>query len=67
MNRNQINLIGVVGANLTSALICLEASKRGIKTLLLDKSLGNIAAEFATQHILAEPTKENIERLMLRV
>lgn len=64
---NQINLLGVVGANLTSALICLEASKRGIKTLLLDKSLGNIAAEFATQHILAEPTKENIERLMLRV
>lgn len=67
MKKHTINKLGIVGGNLTSALICLEASKKGIKTLLLDKTLGNVAAEFATQHILAEPTKENIEKLTLRV
>lgn len=67
MKKYSINKLGIVGGNLTSALICLEASKKGIKTLLLDKTIGNVAAEFATQHILAEATKENIEKLILRV
>lgn len=66
MSINQITTLGIVGGNLTAALLCLEASKKGIKTILLDKQVGNIASEFASSHITAEATRENIEKLMLK-
>ncbi|OOB78446.1 MAG: hypothetical protein ATN33_00850 [Epulopiscium sp. Nele67-Bin001] len=66
MNIRKINSIGIVGANITSMLLCIEAKKRGIETILLDQDVDNIAADYATTCLVAPFDRSNLERLALR-
>ncbi|ONI38133.1 hypothetical protein AN639_05810 [Candidatus Epulonipiscium fishelsonii] len=62
----KIKTLGIVGGNLTSALLCIEAKKRDIKTILLEKEIDNIASNYASQQIVGELNTESITRLNLR-
>ncbi|ONI41595.1 hypothetical protein AN640_07885 [Candidatus Epulonipiscium fishelsonii] len=62
----KIKTLGIVGGNLTSALLCLEAKKRNIKTILLEKEIDNIASNYASQQVVGELNTESIIRLNLR-
>ncbi len=65
--KKQIRTIGIVGANLTALLLCKEAKKRGIETMLLDKEINNVASDYATTNIVADFDKFTLDRLALRV
>jgi len=67
MNTNKkINTIGIIGSNLTSLMICKEAKKRGIETVLLDQENFNISSDYATYSLVGEFNSQNLERLSLR-
>lgn len=61
-----IRTLGIVGGNLLAAMLCLEAQKRGIQTILLEPELNNIAAEMADSHMMSTIEEQAIERLALR-
>ena len=61
-----IHTIGIVGGNLVAAMLCLEAKKRGIQTILLEPELRNIASEVADSHMTSTIHKQSLERLGLR-
>ena len=61
-----IRTLGIVGGNLLASLICLEAQKRGIKTILLEPEIKNIASELADSHMITAIEAKSIERLALR-
>ncbi|OOB76854.1 MAG: hypothetical protein BEN19_03700 [Epulopiscium sp. Nuni2H_MBin003] len=63
----KINTIGIVGSNLMSLLLCKEAKKRGIETILLDQECFNISSDYVTTNLVGEFDKFNLERLALRV
>ncbi len=65
--KKKVKTVGIVGANLTSLLLCIEASKRGIETILLDQMIDNIAADQAGTNIVGKFDRKNLERLALRV
>lgn len=67
MLTTNINKLGIVGGNITAAFLCLEASKRGIHTILLEPNINNTASQFAKDHMIADITLETIKRLALRV
>lgn len=67
MLHTKINKLGIVGGNITAAFLCLEATKRGIHTILLEPNVNNTATQFAKDHMIAEITIESIKRLALRV
>ncbi|OON96468.1 MAG: hypothetical protein ATN36_00745 [Epulopiscium sp. Nele67-Bin005] len=64
--KKRVRKIGIVGGNLTSALLCIEARKREIEVVLLDKDLNTLASPYANGHIVAEINSVNINRLALR-
>lgn len=63
---NQIETLGLVGGNLLANMICIEAKKRCIKTVLLEPELNNIAGETCDTHITAPITEDTIKRLALK-
>ncbi|MEG1294934.1 MAG: ATP-grasp domain-containing protein [Niameybacter sp.] len=67
MKQDPIETLGLVGGNLLASMLALEAKKRGIKTILLEPELGNIASEACNTHITASITPEHIQRLALKV
>lgn len=67
MKKNNITHIGIVGESIGSSLLCLEAKKRGIKTTLLDSTLDSMSARFADEHLIADASASNIQKLALRV
>ena len=67
MKKETVETLGLVGGNLLASMLAIEAKKRGIKTFLLEPELNNIASEICDSHITASITKENIERLALKV
>lgn len=67
MHKENVQTLGLVGGNLLASMLALEAKKRDIKTFLLEPELNNIASEICDHHIIAEVTKENIQRLALKV
>ncbi|ONI46627.1 hypothetical protein AN642_02870 [Epulopiscium sp. SCG-B10WGA-EpuloA2] len=62
----KVNTIGIIGSNLTSLMLCKEAKKRGIETILLDEENFNISSDYATYSLVGEFNKQNLERLALR-
>lgn len=64
--KSSIQSIGVIGGNLLSTMICLEAKKRGIQTVLLEEEINSIATDVADQHIISTINSKAIERLALR-
>jgi phosphoribosylaminoimidazole carboxylase (NCAIR synthetase) len=65
--KNEIKKLGIVGANVSAAFICMEAAKRGIETYVLAPTTYTTATPFATTEIIGEFTAENINRLAHRV
>lgn len=63
----RIQTIGIVGGNLLASMLGIEAKKRGIKTLLLEPEIDNIAAHIVDQHLISPINRTTIERLALRV
>lgn len=63
---NEIKTLGIVGGNLLANMICIEAKKRCIKTILLEPELNNIAGEACDTHITTHITEETIKRLALK-
>lgn len=67
MNTNKkINTIGIIGSNLTSLMLCKEAKKRGIESILLDEENFNISSDYSTYSLVGEFTAQNLERLAIR-
>lgn len=63
---SEIKQLGIVGGNLLANMMCIEAKKRGIQTILLEPELNNIASESCDRHITATITAESIKRLALK-
>lgn len=61
-----IKTIGLVGGNMLSAMLATEAKKRGIKTILLEPELRNIASDYVDQQMVATINDETLSRLALR-
>lgn len=61
-----IRTLGIVGGNLLATMLCIEAQKRGIKTILLEPEINNIASEVADSHMTGIIDTQSIERLALR-
>lgn len=59
-------ILGIVGSNLLASMLCLEAKKRGMQTLLLDPDIESITTQSADQHIIAPINQETVQRLTLR-
>lgn len=63
---NKIETLGLVGGNMLSNMISIEAKKRCIKTILLEPELNNIAGETCDSHITAPITEDTVKRLALK-
>lgn len=61
-----IRTLGIVGGNLLASMLCLEAQKRGIQTILLEPEINNIASDLADSHMTSTIQAKSIERLALR-
>lgn len=61
-----IETLGLIGGNLLAAMLAFEAKKRGIKTILLEPELKNIAGDYVDKHIVSKVEADAIERLALR-
>ncbi|MGL4363336.1 MAG: ATP-grasp domain-containing protein [Cellulosilyticaceae bacterium] len=64
--KQSIQTLGLIGGNLLASMLCLEAKKRGIKTILLDPELNNITSDIADQQIISTINQSTVERLTLR-
>lgn len=63
----ELDKIGIVGGGINSALFCLEAKKKGIKTAILDPDMYCLAANIADEHLVAPFNESALLKLIHRV
>ncbi len=62
----QINKIGIMGGGISAALLCLEAKKKGLKTIIVDEDMYCPAASIADEHLVAPLNKHTLLKLIHR-
>ena len=67
MSLIELEKIGIMGGGLNSALLCLEAKKKGIKTTIVDEDMYCPAANIADEHLVAPLNEESLLKLTHRV